>query len=71
MEITDAKPCPFCGKSPSVSWYDNGKYTIECIKCKVIMGVKIYGGVYLDDGLEMFFDTKDEAVSSWNARDNT
>lgn len=72
MDLTDAKPCPFCGKSPIIVHFDNDKYTVECMECKVIMGIRLYGGVdletNLDEGLRLFFDTKDEAIMSWNTR---
>lgn len=76
MSEIQLKPCPFCGKIPTIRQYASGhsgngvfsaSYELKCEKCKV--GFVRSSEFMLENGQPKFIrNGYDEVVSLWNTR---
>ena len=59
--MKELKPCPFCGKKPSIGYYEpiegHGLYSVQCGWCVI-------------DPATPDYDSEKEAVKVWNNRPN-
>lgn len=50
--VSGLLPCPFCGKTPETGALGDGRFTIKCYEC----------------GIVMIQDRKDKLKALWNRR---
>ncbi len=77
MEKIRIKPCPFCGKEPTITTArrnpknrmfdfredDIPQYVVVCRNCNMYFGfLTMRGGIFM---------TKEDAIEAWNKRDKT
>ena len=66
--MSKLRPCPFCGKNPTLCIDDFGRYLIQCHSCRLLMGIEVEDGIELEHGWKATFHSQDEAAASWNSR---
>lgn len=58
----ELKPCPKCGHTPRVWYFENEKYwSVRCIGSERQTG-------YIDHSFETTGETEEDAITAWNAR---
>jgi Lar family restriction alleviation protein len=79
--MSELKPCPFCGKEPTIvklnGGYDAGRkdnygnFAISCEKCGLRFQTFCVSAILKDDGELFITDTKSKAIEAWNRRAET